>query len=377
MARKKKDACKERTPNPNPREWAFLVYIGGDNNLSDAGLEDIDELCQVGASDKVHVGVELDTYGELTGSIRYGITEPDWNGQAHRVVLERLSEKDHGDPETLTDFLKWGFREFTAKNHLVVVWNHGSGFRMPHRDISYDDFGSSLDMPEVESALINAGVGPNKKIRVVGFDACLMSMLEIAHHFKDYADIIVGSEETEPWDGWPYDEVLNAIKVCSDTKDLAKRIVDVYIDSYKKIGISNVTQSAVSLAETEDAVKALSDLGNKLKELLAQRRGDLKNIRLRLQSFAMADYVDVIHMASVIGEEINEAKPQADALINATKACIIASGSYGDAVKNAQGLSIWFPGAEYLYLNYRAKYLALKCNQTHDGWVSFLDAFFS
>ncbi|MDP6346441.1 MAG: hypothetical protein QF491_23085, partial [Alphaproteobacteria bacterium] len=86
------------------KPWALLVYIAGDNNLSDAGLEDIREMCQVGASENTHVGVEIDTEGEHTGSIRYEITEPDWMGEAHRTVIQRLPERDSGDPVPFRDF---------------------------------------------------------------------------------------------------------------------------------------------------------------------------------------------------------------------------------------------------------------------------------
>ncbi len=373
---------RKREPNPSKREWAFLVYIGGDNNLSEAGLEDIEELCYEGSSDKVYTGVEIDTYGELSGSIRYEITVPDWNGDAHRVVLERLEEKDHGHPSTLTDFLKWGFREFTADNHLVVVWNHGSGFRTIRRDIGFDDFGSSLDMPEIETAMVNAGVGPENKIRVIGFDACLMSMLEIANHFSDYVDYLVGSEETEPFDGWPYDAVLKSIKQSSDPRDLAKRIVDVYIESYRVQGMSEayqppVTQSAVDLAKTQAAVEALSALGEKLAADLPKHRTKLKNLRLRLQAFEMADYVDLIHMAELMAEEIPEVRAEARDLVKKAEECVVESKTLGESVKNARGLSIWYPASEYLYLYYRAKYLALKCNHNGSGWVNFLDGFFS
>ncbi len=85
---------KNKKITPVKRRWGFLIYIAGDNNLSDAGLEDIQELCDEGSSDHVHVGVEIDTYGEHTGSIRYEITEPDWTGKAHRTVIQRLPEKD-------------------------------------------------------------------------------------------------------------------------------------------------------------------------------------------------------------------------------------------------------------------------------------------
>ena len=82
------------------KRWAILVYIADDNDLSDAGLRDIQEMCEVGSSCDLHVGVEIDTRGEHTGSIRYEITkpDPDYGGKGHRTVIERLSEKNTGDP---------------------------------------------------------------------------------------------------------------------------------------------------------------------------------------------------------------------------------------------------------------------------------------
>ena len=194
---------KQRT-----KKWALLAYIAGDNNLSDAGLEDIQEMCEVGASRDVWAAVEIDTYGEHTGSIRYEISEPDAFGEAHRIVIRRLAEKDSGNPETLRSFVKWGLGRYPARNRVLVVWNHGSGFRSVRRDIGYDDFGSSLDMPEVEQELRRAGLSARNRIDILGFDACLMNMLEVVHHFRELARIVVGSQQTEPGDGWPYNLVL-------------------------------------------------------------------------------------------------------------------------------------------------------------------------
>ena len=107
---------------PPRKPWSLLVYIAGDNNLSDYGLEDIQEMCEVGASSRSHVAVEIDTEGDFTGSIRYEIEEPDWSGYARRRVIERLPEQDSGDPETLRNFLRWGIGRCdagqTPRGHL-------------------------------------------------------------------------------------------------------------------------------------------------------------------------------------------------------------------------------------------------------------------
>lgn len=375
----KKGKKKVIPAGPKKKRWSLLAYIAGDNNLSDAGLKDIIELCAVGASEYVHVAVEIDTYGEYTGSLRYEITEPDWTGQAYRTVIDRLSEKDSGDPETLWSFLKWGLERYPADDRLVVVWNHGSGFRSPSRDIGYDDFGSSLDMPEISGVFRRAGIGPENRISVLGFDACLMNMVEIAHHFRDYVHYLVGSQQTEPGDGWPYDEVLKLIKAGPKKAELAEQIVKAYIKSYKDLGIYNVTQSAVDCSKTEAVLEALSNLGTALVERLPGYRRDVKMVRLNAQDFEMADYVDLIHLADLFVKRIpdNGVKAAGRAVAEAAKGAVLASDTLGKTVKFSKGLSVWFPAYDRVYYNYRAKYLALDFAQKHKGWVSFLDAYHS
>ena len=69
-----------------------------------------------------------------------------------------------------------------------------------------------------------------RKIDVVGFDACLMSMAEIMYQVRQCADYSVGSQQTEPGDGWPYDTVLRALaaRPTMTPAELAGTIVDKY-----------------------------------------------------------------------------------------------------------------------------------------------------
>ena len=335
----------------------MLAYIGGDNNLSDNGIEDISEMCEEGSDRTLHVGIEIDTYGEHTGSVRYEISEPDPTGVAHRIVIERLP------------------------NRLLVVWNHGSGFRAPKRDIAFDDFGSALDMPEVELALSRSGIGRGKsfgRMRIMGFDACLMCMLEIAHHFKDQTEYLVGSQQVEPGDGWPYDRVVARLKGRPSAQNLAKAIVQEYIKSYRTSGEQNVTQSAVDTVKTVPAVRALNDLGVALNAVLLEHRSDIAKARGRAQAFEYADYVDLIHLAELLSNSLGDRKVKsaANRVIYTTQAAIVANATYGKVVKDANGLSVWFPATRDLYAQNRAKYLGLHCNEVRKDWVGFLDAYF-
>jgi hypothetical protein len=377
MAKGKSRARRGR--RPARKEWSFLTFIAGDNNLSDFGLVDIREMAQEGAGPNVYVGAEIDTYGPHTGPIRYEITEPDWTGTGYRTVIERLPERDSGEPKVLRNFVRWGLRRYPARQPVLVVWNHGAGFRSTRRDIAYDDFGSSLDMPEIERALRAAGVSSNNRIAVLGFDACLMNMLEIAYHFRRQVQVLVGSQQTEPGDGWPYHEVLREIKSASGPQDLGRRIVDVYIRDYRRKGVANVTQSAIALDRTPAAARATGDLGSRLVQALAAHANVIRHCRLEAQSFHMADYIDLEHFSSLVARRVRDAQVTAAAnrVVAATRASVIANGRFGDSVRSANGLSIWFPSDPTLYMQYRPKYLALRFARRHRGWLRFLDRYHS
>ncbi len=46
-----------------PAEWTFAVYLAGDDNLSDAGDQDLAEMRSVGATDEINIVVEFDNAG--------------------------------------------------------------------------------------------------------------------------------------------------------------------------------------------------------------------------------------------------------------------------------------------------------------------------
>jgi len=367
---------KKRKNSLSPRQWTFLAYIAGDNNLSDNGIEDIAEMTTVGTSASSYAGVQIDTEGEHDGSVRYEISEPDKTDQAHRIVIDRLPESDSGNPEILLKFLKWGLERYPAKNTIVVVWNHGAGFRTVRRDIAYDDYGTSLDMNELKTAFTRAGLGKNNKIAILGFDACLMNMLEIAHHLRNVTQYVVGSQETEPGDGWPYDKVLKAMNRKPTPQAMAKAIVREYMQSYRAVGDSNITQSAVRTDCTEATVLAWSRFGDALAASLPKERPVINLARTKVQSYEYPDYVDAIHFAKLIanGTAIPTLRWRAQAFTKAVARCVVASDCEGGSVANSNGLTIWYPPEKTQYLAFRGKYVAMDFYATGPGWVKFLDA---
>lgn len=366
------------------KQWSLLIYIAGDNDLSDEGIRDVEELCGVGVAPNVHVGVEIDTIGEHEGSIRYEITEPEPDGKAHRTVIQRLPERDSSHPATLTAFLDWGLRRFPADHTVVVVWGHGDGFKSSTsksstRGVAREGFGPGMRLSEVAEAFRRAGVTPENKIAVLGFDACLMSMLEVVHELDEITQIVVGSQQPEPRTGWPYDDVLRSLKTSASPEDLSRNIVNIYTEHYRRTAVFDVTQSAVRAA-TRPAAAALGRLGAALSQILPGRRESLRRLRESLQSFEHApDFVDLIDLCKNVQSNINDDSviAAADAVIKAARECIIHSDTHGPSVRNAHGLSIWFPPGPGLFSVHRPAYEGLKTSTTARGWLDFLRSYFA
>ena len=89
-------------------KWTFMVYMAGDNNLSEAGDVDLEEMRQVGSTSDVNVLVEFDNAGNL-GTKRYHVQR-----QGHNETVETLGETDCGDPKVLNNFISWAVEKYPA-----------------------------------------------------------------------------------------------------------------------------------------------------------------------------------------------------------------------------------------------------------------------
>jgi len=76
-----------------------------------------------------------------------------------------------------------------------------------------------------------------RPVDLVGMDACLMTMLEVAYQLREHARILVGSETVEPGPGWPHDRILGELtaSLATTPDELAavvvKRCVEFYAGS--------------------------------------------------------------------------------------------------------------------------------------------------
>ncbi|MBI9018009.1 MAG: hypothetical protein JEZ07_12190 [Phycisphaerae bacterium] len=257
-------------------DWTMLVYLDGDNDLEGDAISDFIEMASVGSNDNVKIVVMLDrvsgydsSYGNWTdtrrGLIAFGdVPDPNW-GQS-------MGELNMANPQTLADFANWGMTTYPADNYALVLWNHGGGWRNSTPDytkqtfkaVCWDDTssGDSLYMAEVRAALesIEAASG---NPTLLGFDACLMGMTEVAYEIRNHAQVLVGSADLEPNDGWPYDLILTHLNADSTmtAAELGSVIVNDYYNSYQ----NDQTQSAIDLTQLDALATEINSFGQTLR----------------------------------------------------------------------------------------------------------------
>lgn len=360
-------------PIDKTAEWTVMVYLDADNDLESAGIDDINEMEMVGSTSEVNIVVQADRvpYSVLASSNqgyaddisnsnwtttrRYYITQDFDLIQINSPLISDLGELNMGDPQTLVDFASWATINYPAKKYLLVIWNHGGGFRSLSltKDIVWDDTngGDRITMPELEDALsmISAQIGKN--IDIVGMDACLMAMTEVAYQIKDYANILVTSEESEPEGGWPYDTILSQLtsNPSLTSTQLATNIVDDYIFAYPT---TYITQSAIDLSYMDTLAGQLSNLALAIMDDTLTPKDIYIDAAYYSQYYGDYDFIDLYDFCNKVSIYSNNltVKNIVLSIQQTLNFAVIKSGYSGVGVSRSRGLSIYFP--YYYYDNY-------------------------
>ncbi|MCR5337782.1 MAG: hypothetical protein K6E75_04415 [Lachnospiraceae bacterium] len=183
--------------------------------------------------------------------------------------IEDLAYQPASDPDTLSDFLAYCKDNYPADHQMLILWDHGSGaFGFGHDSIT----NGSFNLTDIRSALSKV-YSPNMDdpaFDIIGFDACLMSSIEVTHALYGFADYYALSEETEPADGWDYQPWLKAMSedpTLSPAK-IASLIADANVNLYirenaalKITGTSwNTTFAAIDARAAEQLYDAYGEL---------------------------------------------------------------------------------------------------------------------
>lgn len=376
--------------------WTILIYLDGDNDLEDAAIDDINEMESVVLPDGINVIVQIDrideyntSNGDWTDTRRYEITYDTNVSTINSLLIDgTLGELNMGDPQTLADFITWGVETYPAENYMLIMWNHGGGWRkkslmeMPAnrteltdpntgivKAICWDETngGDNLEMRELKHALGNMHTTTGKTFNIMGFDACLMGLLEVAYGIKDYVtDAVVFSQETEPGDGWDYASWLSSLSAApeSDSRTVAGYIVDsygaFYADGY------NTTQSALDMTMLDNLKIKIDNFANSF-------TGEWSVVDAATDAafkFNTAEnYADLKQFMQYCAANLTDGSAATD-VVNAIDQTIIHNAATGNLI-GATGLNIYL--RRYLDTEGKFYYSVPYCNfAAESDWTNFL-----
>lgn len=380
------------------REWTVMVYMNGKNNLEPDALNNFHAMARVGSTDKVAVVAELGrpkehhtaAEGNWSGVYRFLITKNKLPRPAQ--AIEKLPDgvaSDMGKAETLAAFISWTKARYPARRYMLIIWNHGQGYRlllptlapkivMQTKSVaplpttprpgfgtiggfravsSDDDTGSILYNSEVQGAIARSFT-PNEKLDLLGFDACLMSMIETAYAVAPTARFMVSSEELEPGDGWQYDDWLARLvaKPAMGADEVGRAVVDTYAAHYGDTYFT--TLSLLDLSRTAPAAKAVTEFADAVRGAGPAEIAALRASRAELGSYADWDNppsylsIDLITLLDRYRSRAGrpELAQRATAAIDATNAMVVhnyastrSQGTPGDGLYGSKGLAIYYP----------------------------------
>lgn len=352
------------------KEWAFLVFLNGHNNLSEYGDININQLETVGSTDTVDFIVQWAKQGaEQTHRLKVARDQDENNVTS--PFVESLPRIDMGDYRNLVDFVKWSATHYPAKHYFVVIWNHGSGWhrhRRAVRGISYDDYsGNHITTEQLGLAMNEVTSFLGRKIDIVGADACLMAMAEVGAEIASSVRYLLASEELEPGLGWPYHR-LAAWWIAhpeASAEEIGRALVTDYVASFA--GESGITLSMANLDEMGSFLGGLRRFAERLMSLNDTEFATSTANFGQALTFSTRDYADIGSFLSVatvgMEEEMNQLRQSYNAMIvtNLTSPELAA----------ATGMSFWIPNNPGTLQTYLADYQRLQMSKL-TGWETIL-----
>lgn len=407
-------------------DWTVVLFLQAHGSLQEPAqraLQALSEGLNKNKSSDIQVVVEVIADEDVTlyHIDNYGI---------HHEILEQ-----NGIYETCLR----AFSRYPSKNTMIIFSAHGSGILEPYWDQAhgvwcYDqDKGYSyycgyrlrqseqffervtrlcdhkapllaadkyvtLTASKLAANLqkLNGAIGG--KIDIIGFDMCHMAMLEIAYELRNYAQIMVASQDCEEKNGWDYGALIDILATSGglDKKDesatyhancdytrivsVARRMVYAYEKMQVRAEHPVFSLSAFDLEYTDKLVRSLDVIVESLESCLKHYGNEfhdmLCGVRQRnVQFCTWSNYADLMIFLRTLLHETS-ASMTSDKLEALNKAAhdtiellsMMTLANIAGEVCYAQGCSIYFP-----YAHIDSSYQRAAFAQTH--WPLFLKRF--
>lgn len=354
-------------------EWTVMVYADADDDVLEQDIWfDVNEMELVGSTPQMNVIVQLDRAegafdgdGDWTDTRRLYINQDQDLNAITSPIIESIGEADMGSPQTLEEFLIWSIQKYPAKKYAVIMSDHGGGWTFGWTDLAS---GSGMRMSEITAAMehVQQSMG-GQKFEVIGFDACLMGMVEVYGQLYPYTNYMVASEEAIPSEGlayaaWLYRLAQNPVM---DGRGLSEAIVSTYIVEDTILNLRNSTDeiaeveagttlSAIESARMPDVINSMNQFISTIavvdQEWVAQGREYSRSYYSIFGEDVPSAFIDLGNFAEIMATTNDPAIQQATDQLRAAISAAVVAEKHGDRMSGSNGISFHFPISDtYIY----------------------------
>ena len=437
----------------NNKEWTIMIYMAGDNNLAvdmAYAMEQIKGVAAEGA-DSPNLFVYYDGNSPDIPTLYCDFSEPrkpryvrSYKVPNKLYPVKEKQNENAADPRSILNFIDWCVNKVEveqdgelsfgrrAEKYALIFSGHSLGFQ----DIGLfkdETSGKSMNMRDFYAVLLGVvntkkelekqakenhwdddvreivtTVLLGQKIDLLGFDSCVMGMLEVGYQFNNVAKTMIASEGSVPSAGWTYAKILGCLAREQnrnvDTRDVAEMFVKQFIrsqDAYTVGGVS-VDMAAWDLCRFEHLVSAFDGLSEVLNACFAdpesriyrQMERVILHVHWKCQTYMYDQNVDLGDFCELLdrqcgmvaaelgGEDVEILKDVQTAcrqVLKELKKAVILSGFSGGGYQYSNGVSVFFPwsreGYEVSRKNYESLWFSKEAKEKRLSWTGFLKKF--
>ena len=379
--------------------WKLLVYIAADNSLYDDAQVSLQEITSASLFSNVETIVQIDgPNAELSSRYRC-------SGGSKKLIWEAPDSYSGDRKVRLEDFLAASVdHPVESKRIFLVLWGHGAGLDhvyfykdppaapaapaaiptpvpvpvpgtmgvapavanaapnavartiqfQPAELLNGNNANRYVDDIALAGVLTNFSKSMNQKIDLLGFDACMMAMVEIWHEIRDSTSLVVASDEELPKGSWPYALILSDLAKYPgmDASTLSTVIVSRFLERYSMQGHrTRVSLSAVDLRGCIPLSLAMRDLVAELTKVAGNGQDRRRMFRARDSSRTSDEvtYIDLGMFCNELSESFADSTGvhiTADAVLAVLKQypyVIYHRDFKENEPVNAYGVALYFP----------------------------------
>ena len=313
---------------------------------------------EVGTGDSLKRGRRADKYGLIFSGHSLGFNDPGL-----------FKDESSGKTMTMADMFLLIDRLTKSKDELAARF-HGM-------DLEYEKdhrFDSDPDKDRRRSTVL---VG--QPLDILGFDSCVMGMLEVGYQFKTSVKTLIASEGSVPSAGWTYAKILGSLArdfTPLDDNEVAARFVTQFITSQNSftVGGVSVDMAAWDMAKLDGLNNEFAKLANVLYECFDDRTSSiyrhmeraLLQVHWKCQSYMYDQNVDIGDFCELLRDEcvslagdlssddgviLSKVKQACDRVLSELTNVVILGGFSGGEYQYSNGISLFFP---WSYIAYKA-----------------------